>query len=208
MRIVVLQVMRAVTVCCREAMVLEEENRALMETKIEQLSLRIDERIAMETKPNGFNGFRGVLFAIRNVSSMLLMILLWGLVSCRGGSTAPIGFESCLLFGSGCLVPTSTRIQQRVMEEISSMEGRPGILLHEFRMAIAALDELRGEMERRNHGQVDVESDGRIMERMENLNKCFGVLRSGVEGINGQIDDFFDEIVEGRKKLLDVCSHR
>ncbi|ESW20516.1 hypothetical protein PHAVU_006G215900 [Phaseolus vulgaris] len=198
------QVVRAINVCQREILGLEEENKSLMETRIEPLAQCLIQNISMESKLNGFSGFRGVLYAMRSVSSLLLMILLCGLAYCWSSSCFHQGYEGHMVFGSGLMV-SMAMLQQKVAEDIEQIEGQPGIVLFEFQQAKSAMEELKVELERIAGYE---EEHAEIQEKVDNVKSCFGLLRCGVETITGQLDDFFDEIVEGRKKLLDMCSHR
>ncbi|XP_010539615.1 PREDICTED: uncharacterized protein LOC104813637 [Tarenaya hassleriana] len=200
------QVNRAISGCSREAFGLEQENRALMENRIRTLPFWLDQTssAAMESSKvqNGFSGFRGVLNATRNMSSLLLMILMYGLVYFfPGEATAPPQpAGGC----GGGFAEAMGRVQQRVAGEAGM---RKGILLYEYRRSKAAMEELKAEVERRSNGGAAAEERG-LSERVENVKGQFGNLRNVTEGIVSQIDDFFDEIVEGRRKLLDFCSHR
>lgn len=191
---------------------LEEENKHLMEARVQPLSLCFNENVSLESNFNGFSGFRGALYAMRNVSSLLLMVLLSGLVYTWPDSIFHQGGnEGHAVFGSNFMI-SSSRIQQRMAGEIDRMSRRsspPPILLHEFRRARHGMEELRGalggEAEQHQHHQLGQQH---VQDKVENLKGLIGCLRSGVESVMVQFDDLFDEIVEARKNLLDLCSRR
>lgn len=198
------QVFRALTGCQREIVALEEENKSLMESRAQHLALRFDENVLIESKFNGFTGFRGVLYAMRNVSSLLLLIMLSGLVYYWPQTSLWQGdYEGNMVFGSSFMVSTA-RLHQRIAAEINHIQGQPRILLHEFQRARIAMDELKQDLERK----MLYESEIDIQDKAENFKNCFDKLKAGAEGMIAQLDDFFDEIVEGRKKLSDMCTHR
>ena len=191
-----------------------------MNTRIPPLSLlcfngssSVSSGMGSTSKLNAFNGFRGVLHAVKNISSLLLMILLCGLVYCWPESifhgSNGIGNEEDqhqrTMFSSS-FIASMERLKQRVANEIERVDVQPvGILLFEFREAKAAMEGLKVELEKGL--EEDDEEEVEIEEKIERLNSWFGSLRIGVDAIIGQLDDFFDEIVEGRKKLLDLCTH-
>ncbi|ESQ34591.1 hypothetical protein EUTSA_v10010029mg [Eutrema salsugineum] len=215
------QVIRAISVCRRDAIGIEEENRALMENRVQRFPFWSEQTVANATAiesstklQNGFCGFRGVLYATRNMSSLLLMVLINGLVYCFPGDAtmSQTQTQTQTQVGVGGFAGAMGRLQQRVAAEVGRMGVRKGILMHEYRRSKAALEELKAELERRFYGggggDSEVEEERELRERVENLKGYFGNLRNVTESIVAQIDDFFDEIVEGRKKLLDFCSHR
>lgn len=208
-----MQVLWAIDGCRREYAGLEESNRTLIERRIEPLLLSFTGNNTlplMQSNLNGFSGFRGVLYAMRCATSLLLMILLGGLVYGGGATTSTFidggyldGEATDTVFGSNFMVSIA-RLRRRVAHGLERIgeEEQPGILLHELRRARITMEEVRSVLE----GGAGAGAE--VGEMTERLRDCFGGLRSGVESTVGQLDDFFDEIVEGRKKLLDLCSHR
>ncbi|KAK3166116.1 hypothetical protein QOZ80_1AG0041620 [Eleusine coracana subsp. coracana] len=204
------QVMRAISASRREAMAAEEENRALADTRIAPLSLQLDERLllrATDARLTGFNGFRGLLYALHNASSLLLLILARGAVSCGGGGGLPCAADGDAGSGGVGFMASIATLQQRMAAEVEEGGGfAPGIGMCEFRCARAALEAARDEVERAAAAGRKCE-DGGVKDKVEELKAWLDVLRTGTEGLVCQLDDFLDDIVEGRKELSDLCSH-
>lgn len=199
--------MRAISASRREAMAAEEENRALADSRIAPLSLQLDERLllrATDARLTGFNGFRGLLYALHNASSLLLLILARGAVSC--GAAIPCAADGCADDAGGGVgfMASIATLQQRMAEEAAA--AAPGIRMCEFRCARAALEAARDEVERAAAAGRKCE-DGGVKDKLEELKAWLDVLRTGTEGLVCQLDDFLDDIVEGRKELSDLCSH-
>ncbi|CAL1352596.1 unnamed protein product [Linum trigynum] len=236
------QVIRAIVGCQRQMAGLEEDNRSLLETRIRALTINVDRhhhhhhhrynhqqsRMRMESTrmSNAFSGFRGVLYAMRRATSLLLAILFGGLVYYSWPEYSSSSFfdldqdeEGYSTASSSSLVGAMARLHQRVGDGMMMMmngnlNGNGGIVMKEFGEAKEALGELKVELERVVESssplteEEGVDVGGIVGGKVEKVERSFGKLRSGVEAMIGGLDDFFDEIVEGRKKLLEICSHR
>ncbi|KAL4556108.1 hypothetical protein LXL04_038749 [Taraxacum kok-saghyz] len=199
------EVSRVINRCQRERVRLEEENKSLIETRIKPLMMQFDENVLSQSKFNGFNGFRGALYASRNISSLLLKIMVNGLAYCSNeASFSSLSHMDTTNYNVNYMVSESnfmvsaTRLMERVKD---CEEGQNGILLSEFRNTGHTMNELQKELERIRGCEAEFDISGRV----ENLKSCFGGLQYGIENMIVQLDDFFDEIVESRKKLSDLC---
>jgi hypothetical protein len=189
------QVARAISVCRREAMALKEENRALVESRADSLSLRLSEGVPADAKLGGFNGFRGVLCATRMLTSFLLTLLSWAVLHYRpdAGPGQHGASGDCGAYFGAAFASALSRAQQRAA---ASGSGGGGVMMHEFQRARAAMEEAKEAVDR----------GGDVAAAAAEVSLRAGVLRSGCEDILAMIDDLFDEVVEARQKLLDLCS--
>ncbi|KAG6417380.1 hypothetical protein SASPL_119534 [Salvia splendens] len=185
------QVIRAIRGCERELTALQHENRSMAEIKIHTLSLKFKDNVASKR----YNGFREALHAMRQVSTLLLLILVSGLVYCWPETSFYPGEPD----ESSALAASAANLHQRVASAVGRHHHEPGIMLYELRRSAFAMEELRAEIEG---------AEAEVGEKVESLKSSVEALQCGAEGIIGQLDDFFDEIVEGRKTLLNMCSHR
>jgi hypothetical protein len=191
------QVARAISVCRREAMALKEENRALVESRADALALRLSEGVPADAKLGGFNGFRGVLCATRMLTSFLLTLLSWAVLHYRpdaGGANSTASGDCGAYFGAA-FASALSRAQQRAASEAAAAGGG-GVMMQEFGRARAAVEEAKEAVER----------GGDVAAAAAEVGLRAGALRAGCEDVLAMIDDLFDEVVEARQKLLDLCS--
>ncbi|KAG2580946.1 uncharacterized protein LOC120711099 [Panicum virgatum] len=214
-------VQRAVSAPRRHAAGLQQDNRALADARLDPATLLLDARSPLDFKLNAFNGFRGVLYALRNASSLLLIVLISGTVTCLpdllltcapGAAAAPAGAATHHQhYAASMLARLRQRVAQELVDSAGSSAAGNGIMMYEFRQARAAIDSLKQDLDRVvamgcRHPPEDI--IGGLAQRAEIIDGWVGMLRSGADSLIVELDDFFDEIVEGRKMLSDLCSHR
>uniref|UniRef100_A0A0E0EGU4 Uncharacterized protein n=1 Tax=Oryza meridionalis TaxID=40149 RepID=A0A0E0EGU4_9ORYZ len=202
---------RAINAPRRHAAGLLQDNRALLHDNIDDPAslLLLDHRSPRDLNLNAFNGFRALLYALRNATSFLLAILLSAtLSSCLpdhliSSSTAPAP-------GAG-YASSMARLRHRVAQEMHALDApaADGIMMYEFRQAKAGIDSLKADLDRvvaTGTGYAAHPED--MAQRADIVKGWLAMLSSGAEAIIAELDDLFDDIVEGRKMLSDLCSHR
>ncbi|KAK1374278.1 Riboflavin biosynthesis protein RibD-like [Heracleum sosnowskyi] len=206
-----LQVCREIPGCQMEVLVFSQENMRLMEERIRPLLLRFNKNALLESKFKSFHGFMEVLFVLRNVNSLLLMILLGGLVDFSPETSFPNeeGYAHGHRGSGPDFMVSPSKLHQKIKSAMNELRGKQaGVILYEFLRANRTIKEVdRGLWKNMQFDDIVVMLDD-MNDKVKNLKSCFEVLQSGAENFIVQIDDFFDEIVEGRNELLDMCSHR
>jgi hypothetical protein len=178
-------------------MALKEEGRALVEARADSLRLRLSEGVPADGKLGGFNGFRGVLCATRMLTSFLLTLLSWGVLHYWPDAGPGAGAVDCGAYFGAAFASALSRAQQRAESEAArAAAASGGVMMHEFRRARAAVEEAKEALDR----------GGDVATAAAELSLRAGLLRSACEDILALIDDLFDEVVEARQKLLDLCS--
>ncbi|KAL6583196.1 hypothetical protein OROMI_005274 [Orobanche minor] len=126
-------VIPAINGCQREMIVLQGEYRIVAETRAQTLCLKFDNYFLTESKLNMYkynNGFKEVLHAMRNVTTLLLAILFDGLVYFRPETTLyqEAAYDQNLVFGTA----STAALHQRIVQSVNRLRCRPGTLLHEL----------------------------------------------------------------------------
>lgn len=136
----------------------------------------------------------GVIYPMKGIISFVSMILLWGFLHMDSSYSAKlIAFCS-----TSAWAKSISNSHQRVIEQIAlrfSEEGREKILLKEFGNVQACLDTFLFEFQ-------SFEERVSRMSDVTELRQTLNILKCGLDSLEWTVDDLFDDIVEGRKRLL------
>lgn len=192
--------------CRQEILQIETEHRILIETKIEaggKLTVNLVDK-HVENKFVKWNGFWGVLFALKNTSSYISRLLLCAIVFIGPIPTLIGELVSVKSLWSASLV----RLHQSVTEEIAKTKNAkkcPIMLSSEVELLESTLADLRTQLQPVMRGPASRNDDGeKFRQTIQNLKKGSQKLQAGVESVDWHINDLFDEVVEGRNKLLNL----
>lgn len=192
--------------CRQEMLQIETEHRILIETKIEaggKLNVNLGDK-HVENKFVKWNGLWGVLFALKNTSSYICRLILCAAVFIGPIPTLNAELVSVKSLWSASLVG----LHQSVMEEIGKTKNVrkcPIMLSSEVERLEGALADLRTQLQPVMRGTGFRNDDGeKFKHTIKTLRRGSQMLQSGLESVDWHVNDLFDEIVEGRNKLLNL----
>ncbi|BFI03409.1 hypothetical protein MPTK1_1g03570 [Marchantia polymorpha subsp. ruderalis] len=204
--------MHALNACKQEMARIENEHKILMEHKIESEGRLTVNNLGDKHVENKFvkwNGFWGVLFAMKITSSYICRLLLSAIV--YAGPNPSLNFETVAV-----RVPWTNslvRLQQRVNDEVSktrNVRKCTTMLSHEMEFVETTLAEVRSHIPTSLRGPTlplpNTEGLEKIRQRVSALKQLLQKFQTGVEAIDWHVNDLFDEIVEGRNKLLNIVN--
>lgn len=190
-----LRIEQALDACKDEIDRIETENRSFVQAKFETegiLRYTLSDNY-VESKFAKWNGFWGIMFAVKNVSSFLSWLLIWG-VTYAGSSIhfriEPVSFKFPW-------AASFIRLQQIVSDSTTKLRlanSTPVMLLTEFKAIEIPLTDLRAHRVR----------GGDVRRVQRELRRHYTALIELLETLDWQRNDLLDVIVEGRRKLLET----
>ncbi|KAJ7525473.1 hypothetical protein O6H91_17G052900 [Diphasiastrum complanatum] len=194
------RVMQYLADCEIEAVKLDRENRPLAEEKVEALGWSADSYAGR--KVADLPGVDSALVLMRNTSYVVAKILLCGLVHASGAGRV---LKPELTPSDGAWGACVSRMQRRFSEEIRQKQECI-VFLHEFEQLHVLLQNLSVQMQA-VQGKVQSRTyEMRMKLEVQKLKQSSDKLKNGLEVVEWHVNNFFDEIIEGRTNLLTSLS--
>lgn len=207
--------LHALNVCQDEVARLTGDHRNLVETKIEadgKLLLSLNEK-HVDHKSAKWGGFWGVMFAVKNVNAFLGRLLVWSLV--YAGDKPPFFGAAVSLEALGCNSAWSAgllRLHERLNREIDRKKSAKRTFFTFFydfeQLQLRTLSLiLRLQPLTRGPTVLAKHDSDNLKQATQQLKETSQGLHKGLDVLEWHVNDLFDDVVEGRNKLLNLLSN-
>eukprot|EP01018_Ginkgo_biloba_P020069 Gb_41259 [translate_table: standard] len=196
--------------CKDEVESLEAKNKKILQSKKltdGRLNFFLNEK-HLESKFVKWNGVWGVMFAMKKVTSLISWLLISALVY-SGSLDVHLKFD-CKSFQSQWSASFAHLYDRFLVELGKNCDGNRGsvLLLHELETLESIITDFRDKVQLSdvgNLGTLGGDCDD-IQQSIQLLKEKSTAFKESPETVNWLVNDLFNEIVQGRNKLLQVFS--